>query len=615
MTISWWTFITLPKKLTLYALRDHANILIERLGQCDFKSANCTRTPASNHFSNRRDVAQCGRNAPQGSQVCPLNTCCSGNGYCGTTSAYCINADPVNGNVPCQRGYGACGVINYPNCGPGSTTASNGRKVAYWQVGSSTRSCNALPISLINTQGLTHLIFAFMSISPNTFRVVPFDNSDVPLMYPFTALASATLSTYMAIGGGGSSVLPPIWSQMVSNQGNRAAFISSVEGWLSTFGFGGVDLDWEFPTSMNDRDNFVLLVRELRESFNANYPGRNWGISVVLPPDFYSLQFFNPVELEPYTNFFNFMSYDLHGPWEANNPSLGAFVRPQTSIPDITSAISPLWFAGVDPSKLNLGLAAYGRGYALSNPACNDIGCPYNGLSLPGPCSTEDGILSMREIAVLIQREGLRPTWVGSSAAAGGATGVKQIVYGGGRQWMGYDDEETWGLKMAYADELCIGGTAVWSLDLQVVGTKQLWLSREYHLRKPRSSIYQGTNSLSVTMCTECLFVYDSCLHYISYQNFLCRESRRGLCRGAEQVYKRIPDICDACKQLRTKDWRRPKSSTDYMESDKKSETSSAETDGESDANEAGDESQLSETAMKNQGGAIEEKTEVATKL
>ncbi|KAK6611069.1 glycoside hydrolase family 18 protein [Botrytis cinerea] len=440
-------------------------------GQCDLDSINCTKASAPNHFSNRRDVAQCGRNAPQGSQVCPLNTCCSGNGYCGTTSAYCINADPINGNAPCQRGYGACGIISFPNCGSGSTTASNGRKVSYWQIGSATRPCNALPVSLIPTQNITHLIFAFMSISPNSFHVVPFDTTAVPLMYPFTALASASLATYMAIGGGGSSVLPPIWSQMVSNQGNRAAFIGSVEGWLSTFNFQGVDLDWEFPSSDNDRDGFVALVREMRESFSANYPGKNWGISVVLPPDIYSLQFFDPINLEPYINFFNFMSYDLHGPWEASNPALGAFVRPQTSLPDITNAISPLWFAGVDPMKVNLGLAAYGRGYTLANPGCAEIGCAYTGLSEPGPCSTEAGILSMREIEVLVLREGLRATWAGASAAEEGGTAVKQIVFAGGRQWMGFDDEESWGLKRRYADQLCIGGTVVWSLDLQVVGT------------------------------------------------------------------------------------------------------------------------------------------------
>lgn len=99
-------------------------------------------------------------------------------------------------------------------------------------------------------------------------------------MYPFTALASTSLATYMAVGG--SSMPAQIWSMMVSNQANRAAFIDSVEQWLSSFRFQGVDLDWEFPNSAADRDNFVALVREMRESFNTKYPYQNWGISVVL---------------------------------------------------------------------------------------------------------------------------------------------------------------------------------------------------------------------------------------------------------------------------------------------------------------------------------------------
>lgn len=86
----------------------------------------------------------------------------------------------------------------------------------------------------------------------------------------------------MGIGGGGNPVLAQTFSEMVSNEGSRAAFINSVEQWLRVFNFQGVDIDWEFPTSTNDRDNFVALIREMRESFNANWPERNWGISVVL---------------------------------------------------------------------------------------------------------------------------------------------------------------------------------------------------------------------------------------------------------------------------------------------------------------------------------------------
>lgn len=100
------------------------------------------------------------------------------------------------------------------------------------------------------------------------------------------------------------------------------------------------------------------------------------------------------------------------------------------------------------------------------------MGCPYSGVSIPGPCSTEPGILSLREIEVLVQREGLRVEWVGGDAAGNGgsATGTKELLFGGGKFWMGFDDEESWEVKRGWADGLCIGGTVVWSWDLVGVG-------------------------------------------------------------------------------------------------------------------------------------------------
>ena len=110
------------------------------------------------------------------------------------------------------------------------------------------------------------------------------------------------------------------------------------------------------------------------------------------PPDFVYLAGFDPKGMESYVNFFNYMSYDLHGPWEAS--TLGAQVRPQTSIVDINSTMLPLWFNGVDPSKINLGIAYYGRGYTLSDASCTDADCPYSGPSNPGPCTDSAGLLS-----------------------------------------------------------------------------------------------------------------------------------------------------------------------------------------------------------------------------
>lgn len=72
--------------------------------------------------------------------------------------------------------------------------------------------------------------------------------------------------------------------------------------------------------------------------------------------------------------------------------------RKQTDIREIYNDTLPLWFDALDPSKINFGLAYYGRGYTLSDPSCNHLGCPFSGPSQPGPCTNYGGVLSLAEI-------------------------------------------------------------------------------------------------------------------------------------------------------------------------------------------------------------------------
>ncbi|OJK00810.1 glycoside hydrolase family 18 protein [Aspergillus aculeatus ATCC 16872] len=112
-----------------------------------------------------------------------------------------------------------------------------------------------------------------------------------------------TIETWISVGGwaftdAGST--QTAWSNMVSSAANRAAFISSLEQFMITYGFDGVDLDWENPGasdrggSSEDGANSVLLVKQMRSAFGTKY-----GIS--------------PVEMESYVDWFNLMAYDLHG--------------------------------------------------------------------------------------------------------------------------------------------------------------------------------------------------------------------------------------------------------------------------------------------------------------
>lgn len=148
------------------------------------------------------------------------------------------------------------------------------------------RTCNRIAPSDIRTDGLTHLNFAFASIDPTSFNITPVDPGDLALYSQFTALRSAVMQTWIAIGGFDFSDPGPThttWSDMISTSANRAAFISSLVDFMTKWGFQGVDIDWEYPAIPDrggrpeDTQNLVSLVAAMRAAFGTNY-----GISVTL---------------------------------------------------------------------------------------------------------------------------------------------------------------------------------------------------------------------------------------------------------------------------------------------------------------------------------------------
>ncbi|TVY56649.1 Chitotriosidase-1 [Lachnellula suecica] len=431
----------------------------EQEGKCGYKAYNCNSTAATSCISNCDAHAMCGVDSLYGQQKCGLNLCCSYLGYCGkgqTTDAHCTNAAPM----ACQEGFGTCGAVKVPSCPDGKATASKGRKVAYYQGQNIHRPCGKVYPSQIDTSGLSHLNFAFATIDPASFAVIPSDPNEILLYHQFTSLKSRRppLETWISINGPTTR-----WSDMCLSSSTRASFISSLIDFMKKWGFQGADLDWEYPAQdggrKEDTANVALLLKEMRDAF-----GDKFGISIALPNDFSYLAAWNPSALQSYVTFFNFMAYDLHGPWEEKR--LGAELRPQASLLDIEKTILPAWFDDLDPAKINLGLPYYSRGYTVSNTNCMDIGCPYSGLSLPGPCTKEAGIHSLAEIQAIIAERHLTPKFIPE---------ILQKVITFDDQWIPYDDCDTIEGKLKYADEHCLGGSMIWSIDLaNVVASRSL---------------------------------------------------------------------------------------------------------------------------------------------
>lgn len=148
----------------------------------------------------------------------------------------------------------------------------------------------------------------------------------------------------------------------------------------------------------------------------------------------------------------------------------------------------------IKPEKIVMGLGFYGRSFTLTDPSCTSPGCPFSGGANPGPCSASAGTLMNSEIQDIIDA-GATPTLDKDAA-------VKQIVWDN-NQWISYDDEETYKMKIDYANSKCLGGTMVWAVstdDSSFTSTTAL----QQHNGLSQKSLFGGSSPKPVDKLSTC---------------------------------------------------------------------------------------------------------------
>lgn len=102
---------------------------------------------------------------------------------------------------------------------------------------------------------------------------------------------------------------------MASLRDNRQDFIGSLVTFIEKYGLHGVEIDWEYPAAPGrgglpvDTNNFVLLMSDIRDAFDAANPA--WQATLTVPTSHCYLRGFDVAHLQDYVDWFNVMLYDL----------------------------------------------------------------------------------------------------------------------------------------------------------------------------------------------------------------------------------------------------------------------------------------------------------------
>lgn len=148
-------------------------------------------------------------------------------------------------------------------------------------------------------------------------------------------------------------------------------------------------------------------------------------------------------------DWFNVMTYDLHGTWDTTDKYVGSIIGAHTNLTEINAGLDLFWRNNIDPSKVTMGLGFYGRSFTLADPSCAIAGCPFSAGGNAGPCTQAVGILSYSEIQRILAA-GAKVTTDTTAAVA--------IATYDTNQWVSFDTKQTLGLKIDYANKHCLGG-------------------------------------------------------------------------------------------------------------------------------------------------------------
>lgn len=305
-----------------------------------------------------------------------------------------------------------------------------------------------------------------------------------PAYYPNTSLVDFAhlwgVKLMVSIGGW---TLSDNFPAIAADPAKTAHFASECVRVIKAYQFDGIDIDWEYPCyeehsgrPETDRQGFTNLMRAIRDSIDAygQKIGQDFLLTAAFGAQDIRMQCIDYQEVTTFMDYVNMMTYDMNGVWSGeanhNSPLYNPEVGEKSSLDETYRLLTEKY--GVHPSKINLGVAFYGRTLRGFEGEPKLFG-QHKGKTDDVRFSLHEGSPTYFQI-MLEKSDGFKEFWDDVAK-------VPYMINYKDSSFISYDDPKSIRLKAQYIVDKKCAGAIIWDL------------TNDYLEKKPGTLLISGT--------------------------------------------------------------------------------------------------------------------------
>ncbi|KAK4141556.1 ThEn42 [Dichotomopilus funicola] len=339
---------------------------------------------------------------------------------------------------------------------------------------------------------ITHVLYAFADIGSDGEVKTSDSYSDLEKHYPTDSWndqgvnahgcvkqlyllkkRNRQLKVLLSIGGWTYS---PKFAPVAATDTGRQKFCDSAITLMKDWGFDGLDIDWEYPSSPSQAQDYVNLLATCRAGLDTyasqHAPGYHFTLTAAAPAGPQNYDALDLPGMDRYLDAWHLMAYDYAGPWDTTtghqaNLFLNTDNPPATKY-STDRAVADYTARGIAAHKIVLGLPLYGRAFE----GTQGLGLPYaqsqsqsqsqnqtqsqsqsqNQTQSQSQSQTQDnGVMLYRDLP----RVGANEIWDASAQAS-------YSFDSAAGELVSYDTPASAAVKAQYILDLGLGGAVYW---------------------------------------------------------------------------------------------------------------------------------------------------------